>query len=108
MIDRNQKYLYEVTLLSNTVFSLLEYLFSSNTLGVLVSNTVYGGRYMKNKKELLKSKFKKFKSLTNIKPSLNELPKGFPECFKNDELIETIKGALLSLNNNRNILIVGL
>ena len=69
--------------------------------------TVYGGRYMKNKKELLKSKFKKYKSLTNIKPSLNELPKGFPECFKNDELIETIKGALLSLNNNRNIIIVG-
>ena len=69
--------------------------------------TVYGGRYKKNKKEMLKLKFKKFKSLSDIKPSLNELPNGFSECFKNNELIETVKSVLLSLNNKRNVLIVG-
>ena len=69
--------------------------------------TVYGGRYKKNKKELFKLKFKKFKFLSDIKPSLNELPNGFSECFKNNELVETVKSVLLSLNNKRNVLIVG-
>ena len=69
--------------------------------------TVYGGRYMKNIKEKLKTKFKQFKTLAEIKPSLNELPVGFPECFPNEELIETTKEVLLSLNNKKNVLIVG-
>ena len=69
--------------------------------------TVYGGRYKKIKKNELISKFKQYKTLSNIKPSLNELPKVFPECFKNEELIETTKEVILSLNNKRNVLIVG-
>ena len=78
---------------------------SNNIYDVLM--TVYGGRYMKNIKEKLKTKFKQFKTLAEIKPSLNELPVGFPECFPNEELIETTKEVLLSLNNKKNVLIVG-
>jgi len=69
--------------------------------------TVYGGRYPKEKKNDLILKFKNFNSLANLQPSANELPKDFPKCFSNIHLIEATKSILLSLNNKRNVLIVG-
>ena len=62
---------------------------------------------MKNKKDLLKAKFKNYKNLAELKPSPNKIPKEFPQCFINFQLIETVKEVILSLNNKRNVLIAG-
>ena len=61
---------------------------------------------MKNKKDLLKAKFKNYKNLAELKPSPNKIPKEFPQCFINFQLIETVK-EVISLNNKRNVLIAG-
>ena len=69
--------------------------------------TIYGGRFRKDKKEKLKLKLLHFNSLKNLKPDSQTLPEGFPDCFKNDSLIQTVKSVLLSLRNKRNVIIVG-
>ena len=35
------------------------------------------------------------------------MPENFPECYKNDSLIQTVNSVLLALNNKRNVIIVG-
>ena len=69
--------------------------------------TVYGARYKRDMKEKLKSKLKKYKTLSNLKPSSLSLPKEFPHCFPNVSLIETVSSVLFSLTNERHSIIVG-
>ena len=78
---------------------------NNNLYDVLM--TVYGGRYFKNKKQKLSQEFSNFKNLKNLIIPEKILDKDFPECFPNKSLIETISSVLLSLNNKRNVLIVG-
>lgn len=78
---------------------------NNNLYDVLM--TVYGGRYFKNKKQKLSREFSNFKNLKNLIIPEKILDKDFPECFPNKSLIETINSVLLSLNNKRNVLIVG-
>ena len=78
---------------------------NNNLYDVLM--TVYGGRYFKNKKQKLSQEFSNFKNLKNLIIPEKSLDKDFPECFSNKSLIETISSVLLSLNNKRNVLIVG-
>ncbi len=66
--------------------------------------TIYGGRYRKDKKKTLEEKLKKYKI---PKKKVNPFPKDFPECYKNDALIETVRSVLLVLENKRNVIIVG-
>ena len=70
-----------------------------------VMMAVYGGRFRKDKKEELK------KELDNYgikKERENEsLPKNFPDCFKNESLIQAVNMILLALKNKRNVIIVG-
>ena len=68
---------------------------------------VYGSRYPKNEKEKMKlilNKYDNLKEKNNIKINL---PKEFPKCFKNDNLIQAVNSILFSLNNHRHIIIVG-
>ena len=68
---------------------------------------VYGSRYPKNEKEKMKlilNKYDNLKEKNNIKI---DLPKEFPKCFKNDNLIQAVNSILFSLNNHRHIIIVG-
>ena len=67
--------------------------------------TIYGARYQKNIKELLKNELKKYPRLINDTKK-TELP-DFPGCYINDSLMTTVKSALFSLKNGRNIIIVG-
>ena len=78
---------------------------NNNLYDVLM--TVYGGRYFKSKKLNLIKEFSNFNNLKNLIISEKSLDKDFPECFPNKSLIETINSVLLSLNNKRNVLIVG-
>ena len=68
---------------------------------------VYGSRYPKNEKEKMKlilNKYEKLKEKNHIKI---DLPKEFPICFKNVNLIKAVNSILFSLNNQRHIIIVG-
>ena len=67
--------------------------------------TIYGARYDKNRKELLKNELKKYPRLINDTQK-TELP-DFPGCYINDSLITTVKSALFSLKNGRNIILMG-
>ncbi len=69
--------------------------------------TIYGGRFRQDKKEKLKLKLKKFESLKILRQEMQPLPDDFPECFKNDSLIQTVNSVLLALRNKRNVIIIG-
>ena len=85
--------------------------------------TIYGGRFrQKGKaslvpsqsdsseeptKEKLKSKLEKYKIKKELNGRNESLPKNFPKCFINDNLVQTVNSVLLSLRNKRNVIIVG-
>ena len=69
--------------------------------------TIYGARYKRDKKEKLIQSFKIFDSLKDLKPDKMELPKEFEKCFENQSLIEVIREVEFSLDNERNVIIVG-
>ena len=69
--------------------------------------TIYGGRFRQEKKEKLNLKLLKFDSLKNLKQDSQSFDVNFPNCFKNDSLIQTVKSVLLALRNKRNVIIVG-
>ena len=43
----------------------------------------------------------------NIEEKKKSLPEGFPECYENDALKQTVQGVLLALRNKRNVIISG-
>jgi len=69
--------------------------------------TIYGARYKRNKKEKLIESFKKFHTLKDLKPDEMKLPKEFEKCFENKSLIEVVREVEFSLDNERNVIIVG-
>lgn len=86
--------------------------------------TIYGGRFRSNKnreddkKYKLKNKFKekinykgkekyKYESLKDLEGVKSSLPEGFPECYQNEALIQTVQSVLLALRNKRNVIISG-
>ncbi len=69
--------------------------------------TIYGARYKKEKKKKLIETFKNFETLKSLKPEKLELPKEFEKCFINDSLIEVVREVEFSLDNERNVIIVG-
>ena len=54
--------------------------------------------------KLILNKYDNLKEKNNIKINL---PKEFPICFKNENLIQAVNSILFSLNNHRHIIIVG-
>ena len=58
-------------------------------------------------KKKLKIKLKDYQTLKNLKPSDLKLPEGFPHCYSNDNLYETVSSVLFSLTNERHTIIVG-
>jgi midasin (ATPase involved in ribosome maturation) len=69
--------------------------------------TIYGARYKKDKKEELIKNFKNYDTLKTLKPEEMILPKEFHKCFKNKSLIEVVNAVDFSLENERNVIIVG-
>jgi hypothetical protein len=69
--------------------------------------SIYFARYPKVLKHDLKQKLNNYKKLSEIKPSKLALPKEFPQCYSNKNLIEAVSSIIFSLNNKRNVIIVG-
>ena len=69
--------------------------------------TIYGARYQKEMKNNLKNKLEEYNSFKNLKSSPLILDKDFPQCFENDNLIQTIRSVLFSLKNERHVIIAG-
>ena len=71
--------------------------------------TIYGARYQKHLKNLLKEKLKsdKYQYLKSLTPSNLELDKEFPHCYKNNNLCEAVSAVLFSLKNERHAILVG-
>ena len=69
--------------------------------------TIYGARYKKDKKQKLIETFEKFETLKPLKPEPMVLPKEFQKCFVNKSLIEVVNAVDFSLENERNVIIVG-
>ena len=70
-----------------------------------VMMTIYGGRFRKDIKEELK---KILENYGITKEQENEsLPNNFPDCFKNNSLIQTVDMVSLALSIKRNVIIVG-
>ena len=68
---------------------------------------VYGARYTKKEKEKMKLILEKYPNLKNEKEEKKKLPENFPDCFENENLIQTIDSILFSLNNQRHVMIIG-
>ena len=79
---------------------------TKNSLYSIIMN-VYGARYPKNEKEKMKLILNKYENLKEKENITIDLPKDFPKCFKNNNLIQTVNSILFSLNNHRHIIIVG-
>ena len=69
--------------------------------------TIYGARYKKDKKQKLIETFKEFNTLKLLQPEKMDLPKQFHKCFKNKSLIDVVNAVEFSLDNERNVIIVG-
>ena len=69
--------------------------------------TVYASRYEKDKKKIIESYMSKYPNLRNLKKQKLKIPKNFPHCYINENLIETSNAVLFSLKNKRNVIIVG-
>ena len=67
--------------------------------------TIYGGRFRKETKQKLKEELSKYD--IKKKSDNDSLPKNFPDCFKNDSVIQTVNMVILALQNKRNVIIVG-
>ncbi len=68
---------------------------------------VYGARFTKKEKEIMKLILEKYPNLKNIKEEEKKLPENFPDCFINENLIQAIDSILFSLNNQRHVIIIG-
>ncbi len=68
---------------------------------------VYGSRYPKKKKVKMKDILNKYENLKEKDDNKIDLPKEFPKCFKNDNLIQAVNSILFSLNNQRHVMIIG-
>jgi midasin (ATPase involved in ribosome maturation) len=66
---------------------------------------IYGARYPK--KEKMKKILNEYENLKEKQKKKLKLPKNFPKCFENDNLIQAINSALFSLKNGRHVLLVG-
>ena len=69
--------------------------------------TIYGARYKKEKKQKLIETFQDFETLKTLKPKPMTLPEKFSKCFQNKSLIEVVNAVDFSLENERNVIIVG-
>ena len=69
--------------------------------------TIYGARYKKDKKQKLIETFKNFETLKSLKPKPMVLPKEFQKYFVNESLIDVVNAVDFSLENERNVIIVG-
>ena len=58
--------------------------------------TVYASRYEKDKKKIIESYMSKYPNLRNLKKQKLKIPKNFPHCYINENLIETSNAVLFS------------
>ena len=80
------------------------------SLGEKIDNAIqiiYGARYSKSKRESLEKMLKTFKSFKNLSSIKSEIPKNFPSLFPNKSIKDAIQKILFSLNNERNVIIIG-
>ena len=69
--------------------------------------TIYGGRFNQKRKNELNLQLQNYKTLKKLRDNIKELPLGFPQCFINDALIQTVKSVIIALRNKRNVIIIG-
>ncbi len=68
---------------------------------------VYGARYSKKEKDKIKNLLNQYENLKEVNEEELKLPKNFPKCFKNNNLIQTVNSILFSLNNQRHVILIG-
>ena len=69
--------------------------------------TIYGARYKKEKRKKLIETFNDFETLKDLKPEPLIMPKEFQKCFENKSLVDVVNAVDFSLENERNVIIVG-
>jgi midasin (ATPase involved in ribosome maturation) len=69
--------------------------------------TIYGARYKKEKRKKLIETFNDFETLKDLKPKPLIMPEEFQKCFENKSLVDVVNAVDFSLENERNVIIVG-